>query len=141
MAKLYLKINIATKVKNMVGTIVNKGLEMMAKLLGGVSTAPFKYIGLGSGTDAEAAGDTALTTEITTNGGARAEADVTYEAGYICKINKTFNITGDLAVNEVGVFNADADGDMLYRAKLAATRNLVNGDKVEIDVQITFSTA
>ena len=73
-------------------TLVNKGLEMKAKLLNGVSTAPFTYIALGSGTTAEANDQTALVTEITTNGGARAAATCEYEADYKAKWMVVFSL-------------------------------------------------
>ena len=50
-------------------TVVNKGLEMIAKLIGGVSTDKMQYVALGSGTTDEANDQTALVAEITTNGG------------------------------------------------------------------------
>ena len=48
-------------------TLVNKGLEMKAKLLNGVSTAPFTYH-TRLWNDSRANDQTALVTEITTNG-------------------------------------------------------------------------
>lgn len=123
----------------MVGTVTNKGLEMMAKLLVGVSTSPMKYIALGSGTTAEANDQTALVNEITTNGGARAEGTASYVADYQGKVTKTFTITGELIVNEVGLLDAAADGNMAYRAKLAAARNLINGDSLIINITHTMA--
>jgi len=124
-------------------TLVNKGLELKAKLLNGVSTAPFTYIALGSGTTAEANDQTALVTEITTNGGARAAATCEYEADYKAKWTKTFSFTGSLSVNEVGIFNDDGDpaGDMLMRHKFSATKAVEDGDSLQIIIKETESRA
>lgn len=122
-------------------TLVNKGLEMKAKLLNGVSESPFKWIALGSGTTAEANDQEALVTEITTNGGGRAAATCTYEADYKAKWEKTFEFTGTLSVNEVGVFNADTSGDMLMRHKFDATKSVNDGDSLQIIVKETESRA
>ena len=122
-------------------TLVNKGLEMKAKLLNGVSESPFKWIALGSGTTAEANDQEALVTEITTNGGARAAATCTYEADYKAKWEKTFEFTGTLSVNEVGVFNDDTSGDMLMRHKFDATKSVNDGDSLQIIVKQTESRA
>ncbi len=51
-------------------TLTNAGLEGIAKLINGVSTAPFKYIAVGSGVTPEAIDQTALATEIAATAGA-----------------------------------------------------------------------
>jgi len=125
----------------MVGTITNAGLEYEAKLLVGVSVKPFIYIALGSGTTAEANDQTALTTEISTNGGARAEGTASYEADYKGKVAKTFTASGDLTVNECGLFDDASSGNMYARAKFAATKNLATGDTLQITFTITKGRA
>jgi len=120
---------------------VNKGLEMIAKLVGGVSTDKMQYVALGSGTTSEADDQTGLATEITTNGGARAAGTCSYEAGYKFKVLKTFTFTGDLAINEIGVFDAAASGNMLLRGKLPATKNVGDGDSLQVTVAVTFARA
>ena len=125
----------------MVGTITNAGLEFEDKLLVGVSVKPFKYIALGSGTTAEANDQNDLTTEITDNGGARAEGTPSYEADYKAKVTKTFTASGDLTVNECGLFDDASSGHMYARAKFAATKNLATGDTLQITFTITKGRA
>ena len=127
----------------MVGTITNAGLEYEAKLLVGVSVKPFKYIAIGSGTTAEANNQTALVTEITTNGGARAEGTASYEADYKAVLSKTFTATGDLTVNEAGMFDDDGDpaGNMYARAKFASAKNLASGDTLQVTFTVTKGRA
>jgi len=125
----------------MVGTITNAGLEYEAKLLVGVSTKPFKYIALGSGTTAEANDQTALVTEITTNGGARAEGTASYEASYKGVVTKTFTASGDLTVNEAGLFDDASSGHMYARAKFASAKNLASGDTLQVTFTVTKGRA
>ncbi|OQB10545.1 MAG: hypothetical protein BWY21_00304 [Parcubacteria group bacterium ADurb.Bin216] len=121
-------------------TIVNAGLTEVAKLIVGAdSPVAFTYIALGSGTTAEANDQTALVTEITTNGGERASATASYEADYKGKLVKTFSFTGPLSVNEVGVFNDASAGDMLLRHKFASTKAVENGDTLEVTVKTTVA--
>lgn len=76
------------------------------------------YIALGSGTG-QAASDTALATEITTNGGARrgganatASTVTTTLANDTSQLVVTFTFTGNLAITEMGLFNAASGGVM-----------------------------
>ena len=100
-------------------TVVNKGLEMIAKLIGGVSTDKMQYVALGSGTTDEANDQTALVAEITTNGGQRAAGTCSYEPDYKFKVTKTFSFTGTLAINEIGIFDAASGGNMLLGKTLS----------------------
>lgn len=118
-------------------TITATGLQFMAKLINGVSTAPMKYIALGSGTGTESTTDTTLGTEITTNGGARAQATCTYDnsgGNNYTKWDYTWNFTGTLAINETAIFDANSAGNMLMRHKFAATINVQNGDSLQVTV-------
>ncbi|MFA7121506.1 MAG: hypothetical protein WC277_08480, partial [Bacilli bacterium] len=103
-------------------TLVDTGLEYIAKLINGVSVAPFKYIALGSGTTTEATTDTALATEIAANGLARAEATCGYESLGKATWTHEFTATADgMQINEVGIFDAAAAGNMLMRHKYSST--------------------
>lgn len=120
-------------------TLVNAGLEYLAKLMVGVSTNPFKYIALGSGTTDEAITQTALDTEITTFGGSRALGTGSYEADYKGVCAKTFSFTGNLSINECGLFDAASTGNMAIRHKFSTTRSVVNGDSIAITFKTTFT--
>jgi hypothetical protein len=93
----------------------NTGLAGFIKRMGGdVSTDGFTYLALGTGTTAAAAGDTALETEITDSGLARASATVSYETttttGDTLQLSKAFTATGSKNVTEIGVLNASTAG-------------------------------
>ena len=116
-------------------TLMNAGKSEIAKLLNGTDTpTAFTYMAIGSGSTAEAATQTTLVTEITTNGGARAAATCSYVANYTARWTKLFNFTGNVTLREVGIFNASSSGDMLLRHVYPADKTYVNGESVEIIV-------
>lgn len=122
--------------------LVNAGLEYMAKLLNGVSTTPFKYAAIGTGTTAPAVGDTTLEAEITTGGGSRAQAQtIEYEASYKAKWVHTFTFTSSFAVTEEGLFDAAGPppaGHMLVRHTFTV-KNVESGDSIQFTNKVTVS--
>lgn len=124
-------------------TLVNKGLEIKAKLIIGVASNEFKWVALGTGVTAEANDQTTLVTEITTNGGERMIADtIAYEADYKAKLIALWTFTGTLGINECGVFDQLAvGGNMLMRHKFAATKNVENTDTLQLTIKETESRA
>ena len=119
-------------------TLTNAGLEGIAKLLNGVSTAPFKYIAVGSGITAEAIDQTALATEIAANGLARAEATCGYEATGKATWSKELTSTADgMQINEVGIFDAASAGNMLMRHKYSSAKALDNTESLAISIVYT----
>jgi hypothetical protein len=122
--------------------VTNAGLLILAKLCNGTDApAAFTYMALGTGDNAEDAADVALETEITTNGGERVAATCSYEADYKAKWIKTFTFTGDLAIREMGIFNAAAGVTLLLRHVWAAVKNVANGETMQITVKLTFAEA
>ncbi len=127
-------------VKNLV---VSAGKALAAGLLNGVLTTPAKYIAIGTGTVAPAAGDTALGAEITTGGGARALATTldrvtTTVTNDTARAIVTFAFTASFAVTEAGLFDAAAAGNMLSRQTFAAV-NVVSGDSLQVTWKIQVS--
>jgi len=123
-------------------TLVDTGLEYIAKLINGVSVAPFTYIGLGSGTTAEATTDTVLVTELTANGLARAAATCGYEAPGKATWSKEFTATADSqTINEVGIFNDASAGNMLMRHKYSSTKTLDTSESLTVSIVFTEGRA
>lgn len=119
-------------------TFVDKGIECVAKLVNGVLTAPFTYIAVGSGATTEATDQTALVTEITGSGLARASATCAYEATGKATWSKEFTSTADgMQINEVGIFNAASAGDLLMRHKYSSAKALDNGESITISIVFT----
>lgn len=106
-----------------------------SRINGSGGEAAFTYIAVGTGTTAAAAGNTALETEITDSGLARANStasrvttDVTNDTA---RLVNTFSVTGTKAVTESGVLNAGASGVLLARQVFSAV-NVVNGDSLQV---------
>lgn len=100
------------------------------------------YIAVGTGTNAFAAGDTALQTETSGSGLTRAQGTVslvtTTTTNDTAQVTKTFTVTGTVAVTESGVFNASSSGTLLCRQTFSAI-NVVDGDTLQVTwkVQLT----
>jgi hypothetical protein len=123
--------------------VTTKGKEIIAKQLNGVTTAPVTAIAIGTGTTSPVAGNTALETESTTNGGARGAATASNATvtttGDTAQWVKTFTFTGSIAVTEEGLLdNNTSGGNMLARNTFAAI-NVVNGDSLQITHKIQLT--
>lgn len=103
-----------------------------------------RYIGVTENTAAAAAGDTTLTSEITTGGLSRALATYahTNDAATLTQ-TKSFSVTSSFpAVHKAGLFtasNTTAGGIMVFETVLNADANVVNGDTLQITWTITLS--
>lgn len=111
--------------------ITNAGLAALAARAysDGVEAA-FTYMAIGIGTTAAAVTDTALQSEITTNGGqrgaltgSRTTTDVTNDTTVF---SKTWTFTGAFAVTEAGILNASSGGTLLARTVFGAI-NVTSG--------------
>lgn len=123
--------------------VTTRGKEIVADQVGGTATSPVTAIAIGIGTTAANAVDTALESEITTNGGARGAATVSNVT--VTTTNdaeqwiKTFTFSGSFAVTEEGLFdNNTSGGNMLARQVFSAV-NVVSTDTLQIThkVQVT----
>jgi len=104
--------------------ITDIGLACIIRLVfAGLTEDKFGYLGIGSGTTAEAVTDTALQYEIK-----RKVATVTQETttvtGDTGKLEATFSsadtLAGTMNISEAGIFNLDVGGDMLARKVFSA---------------------
>ncbi len=123
------------------GTVVtNAGLVEVAKLMCGDTADAFTYVALGTDDTTPAATDTALGAEISTSGGERVVADThAYEADYKAKWVEEFTFSGSLGIDECGVLNAAADGDLLVHHVFPATINVVSTDTLTLTITCTLS--
>jgi hypothetical protein len=118
--------------------VVDAGKAGAASRINGAGgEAAFTFIGMGTGTVAPAAGDTALGAEkdeagaaTTTHKSATASRVTTTVTNDTAQDVVTFNYTATLAVTESGVFNAATAGTMLCRQTFSAV-NVVNGDSLQ----------
>lgn len=107
-----------------------------------VEVENMKFHGLGTGSTAEAAGDTALVTELTTEytGNVRATGTTTEGASaniYRTVATNTLDGTPGGALREHGIFSASSAGVLLDRTVFAAI-TLVSGDGLQSTYDLTF---
>lgn len=120
--------------------VTNAGFAGAASRLNGAGgEAAFDYIALGTGTTAANVADTTLETEITTDGGQRAQGtasrvttDVTNDTSQVVN---TFAFTASFAVTESGLLNAASSGTLLARQVFSAI-NVGNGDSLQVTWKI-----
>jgi len=108
--------------------------QILGDTSGGAQPAKFNYVGIGTGTTAEASGDTALQAEIGTR---QQQTSPTFPAtgqGQVVISFAAGNGTG--AITEAGLFNASSGGTMLAR-KTFAVINKGASDVLQITWQVT----
>ena len=122
----------------------NAGVDLLCRLLGDTSSngtgsyAPANYIGLTANSTAPAAGNTALTGEITTGTLARAQATYAHTNGTnVFTLTKTFTSDQTVSVAKIGVFNASTAGTMALTSLLNAPVSLVSGDSFSVTHTVT----
>jgi len=116
--------------------ITNTGKAALASRVNGDgSAAIFDHIALGVGTTSEAVGDTALESEITSNGGSRAQGATSRTTTTVendtARVSKTFTFTGSLAITESGLLNAASGGTLLAR-QVFSPINVVDTDELVV---------
>lgn len=118
-------------------TIVNDGLERVAKLLNGVNATYFRALAVGTGTNAVTNSDTTLQTEVT-----RATATLSYEASYKAKFTHTFTFGGDYAITEAGIFDsATASGSVMLSRTTFTAKNVSATIQLIVTATITVARA
>lgn len=124
-------------IKNLIPTAGKAAIA--SRINGDGSEAVFTYLAVGTGTTAAAAGDTALGTEITDSGLARAAATVsrvtTTVTNDTAQFVKTWTVTGTKAVTECGIFNDASAGTILGRQVFSAV-NVANLDTLKITYKV-----
>jgi len=128
----------------MTEVICNSGLETIAKAVNGVAgMTAYTYMALGTSTTAPTASDTGLGAETSATGLERALATTSYEASNKAKWDHTWlnSSGGTVGINEWGIHNqaTATSGDILAHGVFASTKNVEDGESIQITVTITFS--
>ena len=117
-------------------TITNKGHAMANGKMsnqGGYGTST--YLAIGTGTQGSPSTATALSAEISTNGGARALATAsqvtTSVANDTTQLVYTWTFSGSFAITEEGVFDASSTGNMPCYQSFTAI-NVVSSDQLTV---------
>ena len=133
------KIRDTFEVKNLVTTA---GFAQLALLAGDATAVPFTYIAVGTSATAVDISDTTLNAETTTNGLERVAGTVsrvtTTGTNDTYKITTTWEATGSVSVEEVGVFNDASAGTMLSHA-LTGTKEVTNGETLQGVYTLAFA--
>jgi len=118
-------------------TIVNDGLERVAKLINGISSTYFRALAIGTGTTAVQNTDIALETEYT-----RALAVLTYEADYKAKFSKTFSFGSGVSedITEAGIFDSDTASGSTMLARTTFSAKPISAD-IDLIVEATITVA
>jgi hypothetical protein len=121
--------------------VVNDGLEYIARYITQSTVGYFSWLALDAGATVEAAGTTALASEIVSGtGGARKVATVSYEASYKAVWTATYSFSGNLAIKGCGVFNQLAlGGKLLMCHAFAADKNVESGETMQLTMKLTMS--
>lgn len=101
---------------------------------GPVPTA-FDYHASGTGTTAEANGDTAMETD---SGVSRVSGTASNPSAGVYRSVGTMSYTSTLAITEHGLFSAATSGTLLDRTVFSAI-NVVNGDSIQFTYSLTIS--
>ena len=118
--------------------ITKYGFVETAKLLTAVdSPVAFASIAVGTGSSTESTDVSALATEITASGLARASAATVSTASSAtaadtAKFVHTWTATGSYNVKECGVFNSSANGDLLCYATFASAIPMESADTLQV---------
>lgn len=104
-----------------------------------------KYHGFGTGSTAEAAGQTALVTELTTQynpDSTRPTGSTTEAAANTYRTVATLSPDsgGTIAVTEHGVFSATSAGVMLDRSVFSAVNLVAGSDSLQVTYDLTFTS-
>lgn len=110
---------------------------------GGSDINLFKYHGFGTGTTAEASGDTALVTELTT----QYSTDSTRPTGSQNASTNTYTTVatlspdtgGTIAITEHGIFSATSSGTLWDRSVFSAVNLVAGSDSLQVTYVATFS--
>ena len=118
-------------------TIVNNGLERIAKLLNGVSSTYFRALAIGTGTTGATTSDTALETEYT-----RELATLAYEASYKATFSKTFTFGSGVSedITEAGIFDSDTASGSTMLARTTFSAKSVS-ESIDLIITATITVA
>jgi len=117
---------------------------LVDNLRGAIATiANMKFHGIGTGTNAEAVGDTTLQTELTTEyspDNTRATGSQTNNGAKVYRTVGTNTVDAAAAVTEHGIFTqaATGGGTLLDRSKFSVV-NLANGDSLQATYDFTVN--
>jgi hypothetical protein len=125
-------------------TITTAGMAQLALLAGDASAVPFTYLAVGTTSTTPTSANTALLSEVTNHGLARAEATVsrvtTTNTNDTLQLVYTWTASGGSTdiIQEIGIFNDASAGTMLGRA-LTGAKSITSGETLQATYKVKFS--
>jgi hypothetical protein len=117
--------------------VTDVGVDFISDgFMGTVEPEIMNFHDAGTGTNAEAVGNTALQTAW---GGARVSGTQSQPANGQYRSVATISFTGTFAITEHGLFSASSGGVLFDRSVFSAL-NVVNGDSIQFTYTVTFSS-
>lgn len=117
--------------------VTNAGKAIITNRIKGSGTEP-TYIGIGTGSTAEAATQTALVGEVETRVSGTTTQQTTTATNDTWQNTATLSITATRALQESGCFDASSAGNMFCRGVFAVI-NLVSGDTITPTWKVQFT--
>lgn len=119
--------------------ITDEHVAHIATALAGTTTriSDYDYHDAGTGTTAEAAGDTAL---VTPYGGSRASGTPSNPASNQYRSVGTISFSGSFAITEHGLFSAASATDELLDRSVFSAINVVSGDSIQFTYTATYTS-
>jgi len=116
----------------------NAGVNWQYNQMAGTTAAVCTYLALSNDSGAPAATDTALASEITTNGLARATATASHTANATSyTLSNTFTATGTQSAQKAGLLNAASAGTLCFENTFTQVM-LSGGDTLTVTWTINF---
>jgi hypothetical protein len=116
----------------------NAGTNWQYNQMAGTTAAVCTYIALSNSGATPSATDTALASEITTNGLARANATAAHTANASSyTLSYTFTATGTQAAQNIGVLNASSGGTLCFENTFTQV-SMISGDTLAVTYTINF---
>lgn len=123
--------------------VTNSGAGLIVDCLDQTSALEAKYHGIGTGSTAEAAGDTALVTELTTQynpDSTRATGTFSQPSANVSRSIGTNTVDATAAIQEHGIFTqAATGGGVLLDRSVFSTVNLASGDSLQTTYDLTIA--
>lgn len=117
--------------------VTNAGKSIIVNRLKGTGTEP-NYIGIGTGSTAEALSQTALTTEVETRVAGTSSIVTTTTTNDTYSVVGTVTATATRALQECGLFDASSSGNMLMRAVYSVV-NLNTSDSIQLTIKVQIT--
>lgn len=133
--------NFLKQVNNMAQVVVltDVGKKVTASQVAGITSAPPKYLAVGTGIHTASAVDTSLTTEVESRVGVNSATLMTTSAtDDTIQVEQTVTATGVHAITECGLFDAITGGNM-YLSATFDTVTLQSGDSIKITSRVQYT--